>query len=181
MRHLPNIITILRILLVIPIMLLLAARQFTLVLWLFALAALSDGLDGYLARRYHWQSWLGALLDPLADKVMLIVVYLLLGWLSLLPWWLVVLVILRDVVILVGAVAYRLRCGELHMSPSAISKANTVMQMLLGLLVIIVASGPAFPAYLLQGLMVVVTITTLWSGLSYVWHWSRRAQACREA
>ncbi len=180
MRQLPNIITSVRILLVIPIMVLLAYGQFALVLLLFAIAALSDGLDGWLARRFGWQSRLGAILDPLADKVMLVGCYLILGWLTLLPLWLVVLVILRDVVIIAGALAYRWRCGELEMEPSLISKLNTLLQMALGLLVIIAAAGLATPPWLLDAGILVVAATTLWSGLAYVLVWSRRARACRE-
>ena len=179
MRHLPNIITLLRILLVIPIMVLLARQQFMLVLALFAVAALSDALDGYLARHFHWQSYLGAILDPIADKVMLVGGYLVLGWLGWLPLWLVALVILRDIVIVTGAVAYRWRCGELQMIPSVISKINTVLQMGLGLLVILFAAGLMLPMWLLQGLMAAVALTTLWSGMDYVWIWSRRARHCR--
>ncbi|MBE0509893.1 MAG: CDP-alcohol phosphatidyltransferase family protein [Chromatiales bacterium] len=180
MKQLPNIITILRILLVIPIMILLARQHYALVLWLFVVAALSDALDGYLARRYHWQSWLGSVLDPLADKVMLVGSYLVLAWSGWLPWWLVIMVIGRDVVILLGAGMYRWRCGSLHIAPTAISKANTLLQMLLGILVIVFAAGLLVPVVLLQALILVVALTTLWSGLGYVLEWSARARVCRQ-
>lgn len=177
-RDIPNIITILRIMLVIPIMVLLARGEYLTVLGLFALAGLSDGLDGYLARRYDWRTPLGALLDPLADKLMLVGAYLALGWSGMLPLWLVILVVLRDVVIIGGAVAYRQRCGNLTMEPTWISKGNTLFQILLGLVALITASGGSLPPWSINGLIGVVTLTTLWSGVDYVWRWSRRARDC---
>lgn len=177
-RDIPNIITILRILLVAPIMVSLARGEYMVVLGLFAVAGLSDGVDGFLARHYHWQTPLGALLDPLADKLMLVGVYLVLGWAGLLPVWLVVLVVLRDVVIISGALAYRQRCKNLTMEPTWISKANTLFQILLGLVVILVSTGTALPPAVITGLIGVVTLTTVWSGVDYVWQWGRRAHEC---
>lgn len=177
-RDIPNIITVLRILLVVPIMVLLARGEYLTVLGLFGLAGFSDGLDGYLARHYGWRTPLGALLDPLADKLMLVGVYLVLGGSGMLPLWLVVLVVLRDVVIIGGAFAYRQRCGDLSMEPTRISKANTLFQIVLGLVAIIVASGAVLPPWVLNGLIGVVTLTTLWSGVDYVWCWGRRAHGC---
>jgi len=177
-RDIPNILTLLRILLVVPIMVLLARGEYLTVLGLFALAGLSDGLDGYLARRYDWRTPLGALLDPLADKLMLVGVYLVLAWSGGLPLWLVSLVVLRDVVIISGALAYRHHCKNLTMEPTWISKANTLFQILLGLVAILAASTAALPTWVLYTLIGVVTLTTLWSGVDYVWHWGHRAHAC---
>lgn len=178
-RHIPNVISILRILLVIPIMVLLSREEYPLVLLLFAVAGFSDGLDGYLARRYNWRSRLGALLDPVGDKLLLIGVYVVLGWNALLPWWLVGLVILRDVVIVGGALTYRHVCGELTMEPTLISKINTLLQILLGLLVIATAMMWALPAWSMQLMIGLVAVTTVWSGLDYVLRWSLRARHCR--
>jgi cardiolipin synthase len=177
-RDIPNIISLLRIALVVPIMVLLHRQEYGLVLVLFAVAGISDGLDGYLARRFDWRSELGALLDPLGDKFLLVGVYLVFGWNGLLPWWLVGLVILRDVVIVGGAIAYRQLCRDLTMEPTLISKANTLLQILLGLLVIVVAMDQSFPSWLLPGMILLVAVSTLWSGIDYVWHWSMRAHRC---
>ena len=144
-RDIPNLISFLRIALVIPIMVLLHRQEFGLVLVLFAVAGLSDGLDGYLARRFNWRSELGALLDPLGDKFLLVGVYLVFGWNGLLPLWLVGLVILRDVVIVSGAIAYRQVCHELTMEPTLISKANTLLQIMLGIQVIAATMGATLP------------------------------------
>jgi cardiolipin synthase len=177
-RDIPNIISFLRILLVIPIMVLLQRQEYGPVLLLFAVAGVSDGLDGYLARRFDWRSELGALLDPLGDKFLLVGAYLVFGWNGLLPWWLVGLVILRDVVIVSGAIAYRQLCHELTMEPTLISKANTLLQILLGLLVIASALETSLPSWLMQGMIGLVAISTLWSGTDYVWRWSKRAHHC---
>jgi len=177
-RDIPNALTLLRILLVVPIMVLLARGEYLTVLGLFALASLSDALDGFLARRYDWRTPLGALLDPLADKLMLVGVYLVLGWTGGLPLWLVTLVVLRDVVIIGGALAYRHHCKNLTMEPTWISKANTLFQILLGLVAILAASALVLPVGVLNTLIGVVTLTTLWSGIDYVWHWGHRAREC---
>ncbi len=177
-RQIPNAITLLRILLVIPIMVLLARREYGPVLLLFVVAGLSDGLDGYLARRFRWHTWLGSVLDPLADKILLVGTYLVLGWNGLLAWWLVGLVILRDVVIVGGATAYHHFCQSLIMEPTRISKLNTVLQILLGLLIIAAAIWAWIPSWLLTLMVVLVAISTVWSGTDYVLRWGRRAYRC---
>src|SRR5580704_15725418 len=87
-RHIPNIISVIRILLVVPIALALANQRLALSIALFALAAISDAADGFLAKRFGWQSELGAVLDPLADKLLLATVFVALAWLRLIPLWL---------------------------------------------------------------------------------------------
>lgn len=179
LRDIPNIITVLRILLVIPIMVLLIRQEYRTVLLFFAIAGLSDGVDGFLARRYGWRTELGAVLDPLADKFLLVGVYLVLGVGGLVPFWLMVLVIMRDVVIISGALVYSRFCGDLSMEPTAISKINTLLQILLGLGVIVRAAGLTLPPWPLGGLIILVAVTTIWSGTDYVWRWGRRARDCR--
>lgn len=165
--------------LVIPIMVLLARGEYLIVLGVFAIAGASDGLDGFLARRYGWRTPLGALLDPLADKLMLVGTYLVLGWSGMLPLWLVGLVVLRDVVIIGGALAYHFRCGNLTMAPTVISKANTLFQILLGLVAILAANSEWLPQWSVNGLVGVVALTTLWSGIDYAWRWGRKARECQ--
>ena len=135
-RDIPNLITVLRILMVPPfVWLLLAGRHFE-ALVLFFIAGLSDGLDGFLAKRYGWTSRLGGLLDPLADKLLLVSGFIALGYQGLLPVYLVGLVLLRDLVIVSGAIAYHYRVAPLDADPSWVSKVNTVLQIALVLLVI---------------------------------------------
>ncbi len=179
-RDIPNLICVVRILLVIPIVVLLLRDEFATVLVLFALAGASDGLDGFLARRFDWRSRLGAILDPLADKLLMFCTYATLGWMGLLPLWLVVIVLARDVMIISGALAYHRLCGEIEMEPTRISKANTLFQILLVLLVMVMPLGLALPVWGMTTLIAVVAATSLLSGGNYVWEWAHRAHRCRE-
>lgn len=174
-RDIPNLISVLRILLVFPVIWLLLNREYRLSMLLFFIAGVSDGLDGFLARYFRWQSHLGGILDPLADKFLLVSVYLCLGWLEALPWWLVGLVILRDLVIVSGAVIYHFRVERLEARPSLVSKLNTLMQILLALLVVYDLGFAPMPAGLVQGMIWGVAITTILSGVDYVVSWSRKA------
>ena len=94
----PNIITVFRFLLVPPVVVLLLQDRFFAALVVFGIAGISDGLDGFLAKHYHWTSRIGALMDPLADKLLMVSSYLTLGWLGLIPQWLVALAILGALV-----------------------------------------------------------------------------------
>jgi len=174
-RDIPNAISIIRIFLSIPVVLMLLQHNYDTALILFAIAGISDGLDGYLAKHYGWQSRLGGLLDPLADKILLVLSVLSLGWLGLLPTWLVFIVILRDLVIITGAFVYNFQVAELDASPTLISKFNTVVQIVLVLAVVLNQGFIPMPELLLQGLLFLTLITTIWSGLNYVVVWSKRA------
>jgi cardiolipin synthase len=177
---LPNGITVFRFLLVPPVVLLLLNREYAGAMMVFALAGFSDALDGYLAKRYHWTSRLGALLDPLADKLMLLSGFVTLAWLGLIPPWLVGLVILRDVVIVTGAIVYHMRIEKLEAAPSVVSKLNTLAQILLVLAVMYSQAIQPLPSFWMDVLISSVLLTTLWSGLDYVWTWGRKAWLRRE-
>ncbi len=116
-RDIPNLISFLRILLTIPVVWLLIEQQFSAALILFGVAGFSDALDGYLAKRFAWRSRLGGLLDPLADKALLMSSFLVLGVLGLIPVWLVMLVIFRDLVIVGGALYYHFSIEDLQARP----------------------------------------------------------------
>lgn len=173
----PNIISILRIGLVLPVVAALMHGQFTLALLLYTVAGASDALDGYIAKRYHYTSRLGSILDPLADKLLLVSTYLVLAWLGLLPVWLVAAVVARDIFILAGALSYHLLIGEYEMQPTPISKINTFAQIALGLTVVFSAGVYPLPEVLIDGLVWAVLATTLFSGIDYIWTWGTRA--CR--
>jgi cardiolipin synthase len=177
---LPNFITFVRFLLIPPVVLLLLNRRYDAAMLVFAVAGFSDALDGYLAKRYHWTSRLGALLDPLADKLMLVSGFVTLAWLGLIPPWLVGLVILRDVVIVTGAIVYHLRIEKLEAAPSMVSKLNTFAQIFLILAVMFSQVFHPLPSFWRDVLIYAVLLTTLWSGLDYVWTWGRRAWLRRE-
>lgn len=174
-EDIPNLISILRILLSIPVVWMLLEQRFDIALILFAIAGVSDGLDGFLAKHYGWQSQLGGLLDPLADKVLLVSSYVSLALLGLIPVWLMLLVILRDLVIVTGALVYNFRIRELEAEPSLLSKFNTLAQILLVLAVVLDRGLIALPLALVQGLIWLVFFTTILSGVNYVWVWSHRA------
>lgn len=171
----PNIITVFRFLLVPPFVLVLLQEQFGLALLLFGIAGFSDALDGYLAKRFNWSSRLGALMDPLADKLLLVSSYVTLGWLHWIPLWLVGVVILRDLVIVSGALVYNFRIERLEARPSMMSKLNTFTQIMLVLAVLFSQAVKALPYLWMDVLLYCVLVTTLWSGIDYVWRWSRRA------
>lgn len=177
MRDLPNAITIARILMVAPITWFLIAENYFWVFVLFLLAGISDGVDGFLARRYNWSSKLGGLLDPLADKLLLVSVYAALAWNGMLPLWLAALVVLRDVVIVAGAMAYHFTIEQLEANPSLSSKLNTVAQILFAATVVAHAAGlvPLSPL-VYQIALYTVLATTIASGLGYVVTWSERAR-----
>jgi cardiolipin synthase len=177
MRHIPNLICLFRIALIVPLVIAMRDGAHERIILLFLLAAVSDGLDGYLAKRYNWTSDLGRFLDPLADKLLLVTVFITAAWLDIAPWWLTAAAVARDIVIAVGALIYKLWFGQLNGRPTLISKINTGMQ--LGyLLAVILASASGFPPReVLDALAVVVLITILLSGADYVGRFVRRAFA----
>jgi cardiolipin synthase len=175
MRHLPNLICIGRILLVWPIVVGLSAGNYLLTLLLFGVAALSDGIDGYLAKRFGWTSQLGKFLDPLADKLLLVAVFVAASWMGVVPWWVAAAAIARDVMIGLGALLYRVWFGALHGQPSILSKINTAVQIVYLIVAILhAAAGVPSPA-LLQGLAIVTLTTTVSSGIGYLLQFARRA------
>jgi len=171
----PNIITVFRFLLVPPVVVLLLNRSFGSALVVFGVAGVSDAIDGFLAKHFHWTSRAGALMDPLADKLLLVCSFVTLGFLELIPTWLVGLVILRDLVIISGALTYHFYIEQLTAEPTLISKLNTLAQILLVLVVLFSSWLGALPGLLPDVLMYCVAATTLSSGADYVWTWSRRA------
>lgn len=174
-RDIPNVITVFRFLLVPPVVILLLQERFTAALIVFGVAGFSDGLDGFLAKRYDWRSRLGSILDPLADKLLLVSSFVTLGWLGLIPAWLVLLVILRDLVIVAGATFYHMRIEQFDAEPSVASKLNTATQILLVLAVLFSFGIQTVPVILMDVLLYSVLATTLWSGFDYVWTWGQRA------
>ncbi len=177
LAHIPNAICILRILLIGPIIYGLLAGDFALSLLLVIVAGLSDGLDGFLAKRFNWRTRLGGLLDPLADKLLLVSVFLSLAWLGVAPLWLAVVVIARDLVIVSGALAYEHLISEVQPEPTKISKLNTGLQLLYILFALsrLAMDWPAETSLLVIGAAVLVISVV--SGLDYVLTWSARARA----
>jgi cardiolipin synthase len=175
MRHLPNIICLCRIALIWPILDGLVGGAYGRTLLLFAIAACSDGLDGWLAKRYGWTSSTGTWLDPLADKLLLVSVFLVLTWMGLVPRYLAVTAVGRDVLIVAGSAAYAIGWGPLRGRPILSSKINTVLQLLYILLVVTHAGWGQPPATVLQALAVATFATVAYSGVAYLWEFTHRA------
>jgi cardiolipin synthase (CMP-forming) len=176
-RHLPNLICLVRIALVWPIAIALYSHENVRALALFVVAGLSDGLDGFLAKKFHWTSDLGKVLDPLADKLLMVTVFVECAWLNLVPWWLTAAVVARDVLIGLGALVFRMWFGPLRGRPSVFSKINTGMQLLY-ILTIMVEGAIGFPPpEMADALAIILLMTTLLSGGNYVAVFTRRAWA----
>lgn len=174
-RNIPNFLTGIRILLVAPLVYVLHQEDYFLSLWIILVAGASDGLDGFLAKRYQWQSRLGSILDPIADKLLLISSFITLTLLGHFPYWLMLLVLGRDGIIVLGAFAYHFFVGPLEMEPAPLSKLNTLCQILL-IVAVIISQVPELDIFpLVDWLIYLVAVTTFTSGMQYVWHWGRRA------
>ena len=176
LRWLPNAISLLRIALVAPILAYILDGQYGIALVLFFVAGFSDGLDGFLAKRFNWHTRIGALLDPIADKLLVGGTFIALVFNGLIPVWLAVLVVVRDVVIVGGATVYNFLIKPVEGEPTRISKLNTALQLLF-LVFVLSQAGFNWPdpiAITIIGASVVVTIVI--SGIDYVWSWARRAR-----
>ena len=176
LRWLPNAISILRIALVPPVVWLMLDNRFEQAIILFFIAGFSDGLDGWLAKRFGWHTRLGGILDPLADKLLVASAFITLVCSGLVPLWLAAVVILRDVVIVGGATAYNFLIGPVEGEPTRISKLNTAFELLYVLLVLSRAAFAWPPQVVITVLGAAVLVTVVVSGIDYVWSWTRRAQ-----
>ena len=171
--NLPNLISLARLLLVpLEIWLILAGR-YGLAFWVLVVAGLSDGLDGFIAKRFDRRTRLGALLDPVADKAMLISVYITLGVAHQLWTLLVILVVFRDVLIIGGFLLMQVFAVAKHYDPLYISKINTAVQIILVGFVLARLSLGAAPGGADLVLSLIVGATTIASGLSYLVRWAR--------
>ena len=176
LRWLPNAISIMRIALVAPILWLMIQGRFEPAIVLFFIAGFSDGLDGWLAKRFHWHTRLGALLDPVADKLLVAGAFITLVYTGHVPVWLAILVVLRDVIIIGGAAAYNFLVGPVEGEPTRISKLNTALELLYVLFVLSRAAYEWPPEISITILGAGVLVTVVVSGIDYVWSWTRRAQ-----
>ncbi len=165
-----------RIVLVVPILMFIVDGRYGLALILFFVAGFSDGIDGFLAKRFDWHTRIGALLDPIADKLLVGGTFITLVFTGLIPVWLAVLVIFRDVVIVGGATAYNFLVRPVEGEPTRISKLNTALQLLFVVFTLSQA-GFGWPdqiAVTVIGAGVLVTVVI--SGIDYVWSWARLAR-----
>ncbi|MFT6032489.1 MAG: cardiolipin synthase [Arenicella sp.] len=175
MIYIPNLITLARIGLVPWLVVLLQKQQFTLSLIVFIVAGLSDALDGFIAKRFNAQTYLGSLLDPLADKGLLVCSYIMLSMMGLIPFWLMVVVVFRDVVIVGGYLLMVLFFGSVKMKPLIVSKVNTFTQIAY-IVLVLGALSAEYDFRLIQPILTyLVLLTSVVSGLAYVYIWSVKA------
>ncbi len=183
LRYLPNIITIMRFLAMGPLVYFMLEKRYDDALLVALLAAISDGLDGFLAKRFGWAGWLGSILDPLADKFMILCCYAVLSWQGYIPVWLAVLVVFRDIIIIAGATLYHFAIGRMKQAqPTVLSKINTTMQFLFVLALLLDLAGLLdLSESWIRLLMWTVALTTVLSGVQYVWTWTRKAMQAKNA
>lgn len=169
--NLPNAITVGRLLAVPVLVWCIVSDRLSAAFWIFVAAGISDGVDGFIAKHFNAESELGSYLDPIADKAMLICIYITLGIEDQISSWLVILVVFRDVLIFGGAILSRVLDHKLVIKPLFISKVNTVAQIVLAAFVLaeLGAIVPDFP--LIAWLEFVVAATTASSGGVYLVRW----------
>jgi cardiolipin synthase (CMP-forming) len=175
LRQIPNLITALRILLIAPTAVALLHQELLIALALFFIAVVSDLLDGFIAKRFAWQSALGGVLDPAADKLLLATSFVVLAVMHLVPLWLMATAVARDLVIVSGAIAYRLWLGPVEARPSNLSKLNTLCQALFILCVIARQQFSQPNAWAIVTLGALTFLTTVVSGIDYVLRYGRAA------
>src|SRR5467141_2161105 len=179
----PNMLTVFRMVLIPVFVTLVFYQRFSLALAVFVLAGLTDGLDGLLARRFGQQSQLGTILDPIADKLMLVTSFVVLSMRSVfpqplpahlpVPFWVTVAVISRDVFILVGAAAINIVTGFRGFRPSLLGKINTTVQIAAIAAIIFAASVPFGTGYYLPTIYTTVFVSAVLSGAHYVFFVSK--------
>ena len=179
--NVPNVISLGRLLAVPVTVWLVLSGQLLAAFWLFVAAGISDAVDGFIAKRFDAETEFGQYLDPIADKVLLVSVYLALGNEGYLETWLVIMVVFRDALIVGGALLFQTLTQSLTMQPLKVSKVNTVAQIVLAAVVLGVhgyaIAGDGVVEGVVEVLVYTVTVTTLLSGGAYVVTWSRRAAA----
>ncbi len=163
----PNILTLLRILLTPLFVILLLRDQFGFALLVFSIAGISDGLDGFLARHLNQRTELGAFLDPVADKILLISAFVCLAVLAVIPDWLAVIVISRDILIVLGIAILTIREKEYEIKPTMVSKATTTVQIIMVIVSLLGENLYGF-AGIRTPLMWITAVLTTISGLHYM-------------
>lgn len=174
-NQIPNLLTIMRILLVIPFAMSVYSAQYMQALVLFFVAGLSDGVDGFLARQFNWKSRFGAIADPLADKLLLVTAYLMLALTDQIPMWLLYLVIGRDILILAGALGYHFFISHYDIKPSWLGKTCTMLQIVYVLLVMMSLADLPMPLWAVSNGLWLIGLITLLSGVHYYLVWGIKA------
>ncbi|MDZ7785115.1 MAG: CDP-alcohol phosphatidyltransferase family protein [Halioglobus sp.] len=175
LRYLPNSLTVLRLLLALPLGVFILRENYPMALGVGLAAGLSDSLDGFFARRLHALSRFGAVLDPIADKLLISVCLVCFAAVQLVPWSLAVVIIARDLIIVLGAACYLLLYGPVTFAATTLSKCNMFVQVSFCLLVLLseVVAGIPREVLLTGGLLIMFFAVA--SGVDYVVLWTRKA------
>ena len=179
----PNMLTVFRMVLIPVFVTMLFYQRFIVALAVFVCAGLTDGLDGLLARRFDQRSQLGTVLDPIADKLMMVTAFIVLSMRSIfpppvpphlpVPFWVTITVISRDVFIIVGAAAINIMTGFRGFRPSWLGKVNTTVQIVAIGAIMFAASVPYYTGYYLPTVYVTVFSLAVLSGLHYIFFASK--------
>ena len=169
LKYIPNALTIFRLLLIVPFLICLYHREYSIAFYIFFIAGFTDALDGWMARFFNWQSRFGSFVDPMADKLLVASSFISLALIGSLPWWLVVLVFLRDLCISVGVIGYWYIQRKLDFVPTALSKFNTMLQLGLVSLCLFELAFFKFSDYLVTVLICLTALTTAITYWDYFW------------
>lgn len=172
LRHqIPNLLTLARIAAVPVLILFLYEGRYGAALTVFVLAGITDGLDGWIAKRFKCVTRLGSILDPLADKILIVSTYVMLVLAGDLPFWLILLIGFRDLGIIAGVLVLNTLNGHVQMQPSLLSKVNTFLQISLVILVMVERIGLIALEPVAEILLLFVAVTTVASAIHYVYFW----------
>ena len=176
LRHIPNVLTLIRLVLIAPFLVFLYHKDYVDAFYIFLLAGFTDGLDGWLARHFNWQTLFGSFIDPMSDKLLIASSFIALALIGTLPWWLVILVFLRDLTISLGVLAwYYFVQRKLDFKPTYLSKINTVFQLSLVTLCLFEQAFSQLAPHLVETLIVLTALTTTSTYINYVWTWGKKA------
>ena len=182
MMNIPNLLTLSRIVLVPFLIVLLSNQYFFYSFLVYTIAGFTDALDGFIARYFNARSRLGAILDPIADKCLMVAMFVTLSTLYTVPFWLMVIVVLRDVFIVIGYWLLLISTKKIDLKPLWLSKLNTIVQFLYILLVLVSLTWSLEINSILVTMSLLVLLTTLTSGVAYliaIYYITRRYKAQR--
>ncbi len=179
--NIPNLITLGRLFSVPVILWLILDGSMLAAFWVFSVAALSDAVDGIIAKYFDAETVFGEFLDPIADKALLVSVFLMLGHQGYIEAWLVIMVVFRDLVIIGGAILFQTVTLSLTMQPLIISKVNTFVQLVFAVIVLWIEAYGLDGGAAIGVIGYIVAVTTVLSGTAYVITWSHRAAVMEDA
>ena len=168
LRQLPNLLCVLRIAMVVPVGWLIVEGRYLPAMIVFFVAGFTDLLDGFLARTFGWKTRLGGILDPIADKLLVATAFITLTLAGFVPMWLLVVVLVRDLVIIGGSLAYQAFVAPFEAAPTGISKITTLLQLGYLLLAMSAAALGVPDQHILGPLAVLVAVAAVLSGILYV-------------